>query len=174
MKLIIKKVSGFTLIELLIYIAILSAVTIMVSESFVILSKGRGGVEAKSELNSNLRFVLERIRRDVAGASSLVTPDTTAATSSLLELVISSSTVKYSLDNNRVARQVGVQALEYISSDKINVKSLSFGRLENTNTVLNKKRISVEINILGAYNSTSPDWQYSQSEKASVDIQKDF
>jgi len=174
MKAMIKKVAGFTLIELLIYLAILSAVTVMVADSFIILNKGRGGVEAKSELNSNLRFAIEMMKRDIAGASGLTTPATTSATSSLLELTVNGSSVKYSIDNNKIARQVDAGTLEYISSDKIKIQNLYFGRSENINTVLNKKRVSLEINIAASYNSTSPDWQYSQSEKVSVDIQKDF
>lgn len=174
MKATIKKIAGFTLIELLVYLAILSAVTVMVADSFIILNKGRGGVEAKSELNSNLRFVIEMMKRDIAGASGLTTPAVTSATSSFLELTVNGSAIKYSIDNNKIARQVNVETPEYISSDKINIKNLYFGRSENINTVLNKKRISVEVNISAAYNSTSPDWQYSQSEKVSVDIQKDF
>jgi type II secretory pathway pseudopilin PulG len=170
----IKKLAAFTLIELLVYMAILAGVTVMVADSFLILNKGRGGVEAKSELNSNLRFVMERIKRDVASASALTMPDTTAATSSLLNITLGANAIKYAINNNRVTRQVDEQALEYISSDKIKITSLYFGRVENNNAVLNKKRINVEINITGAYNSTSPDWQYSQSEKTSVDIQQDF
>jgi len=166
--------AGFTLIELTIYIAILSVVTVVVADSFLILNKGRGGVEAKSELNSNFRFATEKIKRDVAAATNLTTPNTTAASSTLLDLTVASSSIKYTLNNNRVTRQVDAQPFEYITSDTVKISSLYFNRLENINTVLNKKRLSVEINIAGSYNSTSPDWQYSQSDKTSVDLNQDF
>jgi type II secretory pathway pseudopilin PulG len=169
-----KKAAGFTLIELAIYIAILSVVTVVVADSFLILNKGRGGVEAKSELSSNSRFATEKIKRDIASASGLVTPDTTAASTTLLNLTISGASIKYTVNNNRVTRQVDSNPFEYITTDSVRVNELSFTRLENINTVLNKKRISVEINIAGVYNSTSPDWQYSQSEKTSVDLNQDF
>lgn len=168
------KKSGFTLIELAIYIAILSIVTIVVADSFLILNKGRGGVEAKSELNSNFRFATEKIKRDISTASNLVTPDTTAASTTLLNLIVSGSSVKYTLNNNRVTRQVDSSPFEYITADTVKVTSLYFNRLENINTVLNKKRISVEINIAGSYNSASSDWQYSQDSKTSVDLNQDF
>lgn len=168
------KKSGFTLIELAIYMAILSIVTIVVADSFLILNKGRGGVEAKSELNSNFRFATEKIKRDVAMASNLVTPDTTAASTTLLNLTISGASVKYTLNNNQVTRQVDSLPFEYITANTVKITNLYFNRLENINTVLNKKRISVEINIAGSYNSTSPDWQYSQDSKTSVDLNQDF
>ena len=166
--------SGFTLIELVIYLAVLSIITVVVADSFLILNKGRGGVEAKSELNSNFRFAVEKMKRDIAAADNLVSPDTTAASSTLLNLTIASSSIKYTLNNNRVTRQIDAQAFEYITSDTVKINSLYFNRLENTNSVLGKKRISVELNISGAYNSTSPDWQYSQNEKTSIDLNKDF
>ena len=174
MKISLKKIAGFTLIELMIYLAILSVITVVVADAFLILNKGKGGVEDKSELNSNLRFVIERMKRDVSSASSLTTPNTTAATSSSLVLVVGANSISYTITNDRIARQVDAQPVEYISSDKVKITSLYFNRLENTNTVLDKKRISVEINIFATYNSTSPDWQYSQSERTSVDLNQDF
>jgi len=169
-----KKALGFTLIELVVYIAILSVVTIMVADSFLILNKGRGGVEAKSELNSNTRFVIERIKRDVAAASALNSPASSVATSTLLDLTVASSSIKYTVSANKVTRQVDAQTPENISSDNINFDSLYFARVENTNPILNKKRISVEINISAYYNSLSPDYQFRQSEKTSIDLNQDF
>jgi len=174
MKFKITKKIGFTLIELMIYVSVLSVITVVVADSFLILNKGRSGVEAKSELNSNFRFAVEKIKRDVALADNLVSPDTTAASTTVLNLTIASSSVKYTLNNNRVTRQVDSQPFEYITSDTVKVTNLYFNRIENTNSVLNKKRISVEINIFGAYNSASPDWQYTQNEKTSIDLNKDF
>lgn len=171
---LMKLKSGFTLLELVIYISVLSIITVVVADSFLILNKGRGGVEAKSELNSNLRFAVEKIKRDIASADNVITPSLVTASSTVLDLTIASSSVKYTLNNNRVTRQVDAQAFEYITSDTIKINSLYFNRLENINTVLNKKRISVELNISGTYNSASPDWQYSQNEKTSVDLNKDF
>ncbi len=173
MKLILNK-KGFTLIELLIYVALLAGMTVMIAETFIILNKGKGGVQAKSELNSNLRFVTERIKRDVSASSVLVSPVNTAATSSILELTIEGDIVKYFLNNGQVVRQVGVLTPENISSDKVRITTLYFSRMENTNPVLDKTKVGVEINISGAYNSTSPDWQYSSSEKASADLKTDL
>jgi len=165
---------GFTLIELTIYMAVLSIITVVVADSFLALNKGRSGVQAKSELDSNFRFAVEKMKRDVASADTLVVPGTTAASTTSLSLTIASSSVVYTLSNNRVTRQIDAQPFEYITSDTVKINSLYFNRLENINPVLNKKRISVEINIFGAYNSTSPDWQYSQNDKTSVDLNKDF
>ena len=144
------------------------------ANSFLILNKGRGGVEAKTELNSNMRFVVERMKRDISSASALNTPSSTAATSSLLDITVAGSSIKYTLSANKVTRQVDAQAVEYITSDNVKFDTLYFARMENTNAVLNKKMESVEINLGGSYNSTSPDYQYRQSEKTTVDLNQDF
>lgn len=165
---------GFTLIELIIYISILSIVAVIVADSFLILNKGRGGVEAKSELNSNFRFAIEKIKRDVSMADNLSIPSDTVSSSTSATLIIASSSVKYFLDNNRLVRQVDSGLFEYLTSEKVRINNLYFYRLENSNSVLNKKRIILEFGISGVYNSNSPDWQYSHEEKTSVDFNKDF
>lgn len=170
----IKKNLGFTLIELVIYVSILSIITLVVADSFIALNKGRAGVEAKSDLNSNLRFATEKMKRDISSASNLVTPANITASTTVLELTIASNSVKYTTNNNRVTRQVDALPFEYITSDTIKINNLFFSKLLYDNTNLSKTRVSVEINIFGAYNSTSPDWQYSQNEKTTVDLNPDF
>lgn len=164
------------MVELLIYMAVLALVTVMVANSFIILNKGRGGVEAKSELNSNLRFIVEKMKRDISAASAIASPGTTTASSSLLELTIGVNSIKYTRDinTNRVSRQINTEPIEYISSNNVKISDLYFSKLENINNVLNKKRVSVEINIFASYNSSSPDYQYQQNVKTTVDLNQDF
>lgn len=166
--------SGFTLMELLIYIAILSIMTVIVADTFIMLTKGQGNIQAKSELNSNLSFSLEKIKRDVASADDLTVPFTAGSSAAELNLVIDGNTVNYSVIGGRLVRRVGVAASEYITSDRVNISQISFSRRENSNSSLTKKTVVVEISISAAYNSTSPDWQYSQSVETSVNINQDF
>ncbi len=168
------KLPGFTIMELTLYIAVLAVMTIIVSNTFLILNKGGSNVEAKSELNSNFHFVIEKIKRDVSAATAISSPAVVGANSTLLDITVGGQSIKYTVTGNRITRQVGAQPLEYISSDLVNIINLNFLRLENTNIVLNKKRISVEINLLGVYNSLSPDLNYSQGQKTTVDLNQDF
>ena len=166
--------SGFTLMELALYIAILAVMTIVVSNTFLILNKGGVNVEAKSELNSNFHFVIEKIKRDVSSATAISSPAGAGANSTLLEVTVGGQLIKYTVSNNRVGRQSNNLPIEYVSSDSVNITNLNFLRLENINTYLGKKRISIEITIAGAYNSLSPDLQYSQSQKTTIDLNQDF
>ena len=66
---------GFSLLELLIYMAILSIMSVILSASFLSLTKGRAKSESRTEVNSNLRFAMERIVQDINAASAVSAPD---------------------------------------------------------------------------------------------------
>jgi len=160
--------------ELMIYVSVLSIMSVIVANTFISLGKGGSNVEAKSELNSNFRFAIEKIKRDVSLATAISSPAVAGANSNLLDVTVSGQSVKYTITNNKISRQVGVQAVEYITSDAINITALSFTRLENVNSVLNKKRISVEIIMTGEYAGSNPELRYQQSQKTTAVINQDF
>jgi len=171
---IFKKESGFTLLELLIYIAILAIITLVIANAFIILNRSRGQVEAKNEVSSNLRFALEKTKRDIVTAKSLVTPAVKNTASSTLELTIASDTIKYFASSSLLFRQTNTNAPEQITTSKVKINSINFKRLENYNAVLKKKRVSVEISFTISYNSLSPDWQYNLSDKTTAEVSADL
>jgi len=171
---IFKKSSGFTLLELLIYIAILAIITLVIANAFIILNRSRGQVEAKNEVSSNLRFALEKTKRDIVTAKSLVTPAVKNTASSTLELTIASDTIKYFASSSLLFRQTNTNAPEQITTAKVKIDSINFKRLENYNAVLKKKRVSVEISFTISYNSLSPDWQYGSSDKTTAEVSADL
>jgi type II secretory pathway component PulJ len=168
------KLPGFTLMELILYLSVLMIMSVIIANIFILLNKGGSNVEAKSELNSNFHFTVEKIKRDVSLATTINTPATASATSTILDLTVGGQSIKYTVTGTQVSRQIATQTPEYITTDLIKISSLIFTRLENVNTILNKKRIVVEINISGSYNSTSPDLNYTQSQKTSISLNKDF
>jgi|GEM_PF-1395211 prepilin-type N-terminal cleavage/methylation domain-containing protein len=170
----IKFKTGFTLMELLIYMAVLSIMSVVVSDSFLTLNKGRDNIEIKSELNSNLSFVLEKVKYDISVAEGLNFPAVAGESAAALDLSIGGENIYYSLDQGRLVRQAGVGSPEFISPENLNISNLSFTRLENINPFLGSKKVSLEINISGAYNSGDPGRQYEQSRKAMVNLNADF
>lgn len=169
-----KNLPGFTLMELSLYLTVLVIMSVILANTFLLLNKGGSNVEAKSELNSNFHFVIEKIKRDISVATALTTPSTAGATSTILDLTVGGQSIKYTVTNNRITRQIGSQTADYLSTDLIKISNLVFTRTENTNPIFNKKRIGVEINITGAYNSTSPDLNYSQSQNTTLNLNQDF
>lgn len=174
MKEILKNKKGFSLLELLIYISVLAIVTMVVAQGFLILNKGRAQVEAKSELNSNLRFAMESIKRDIAKASNVTDPVVINVDSSQLILLVGANSVKYSISGNRLVRQVDSNPAESIVSGNIFVSNINFVRLENINTVLNKKNISIKISLSARFDSQSPDWQFSSTEISSESLRTEL
>jgi len=164
------KQKGFTLIELLIYIAILAIITTAVADSFIILNKGRARVEAQGELNANLRFIMEKIKREITSASNVAFPINAGESSNYLDVVVGGDVIRYSLSNDQLTRKVNSQPAEVIGSDKIKINNLIFTRIENQNTILDKKMVSIQLSISESYNSTSPDWLFTQTKKTSIDL----
>ena len=165
---------GFTLLELLIYISILAIVTLVVADAFIMLNRSRGQVEAKNEVSSNLRFALEKSKRDVVTAKSLVTPVTKNTSSSTMELTIGSDNIKYFASSSLLFRQINTNTPEQITTAKVKIDSVNFKRLENYNSVLKKKQVGVEISFTISYNSLSPDWRYNSSDKTTAIVASDL
>ncbi len=165
-----QKSKGFSLLELLIYIALLLVVLTVIVPTFISFSQGRGRTISRSEVDSVLRFATEKISQDIKSASFITTPASAAATSSVLAMTVSGSSVTYDLIDNKLRRQAGVAQPEIISSDSVAVSNLVFTRIENINTVLAKKSVSIEIDVTASYNSTSPEWQYSANKKTTVSL----
>ncbi|QQG52606.1 MAG: hypothetical protein HY931_00010 [Candidatus Falkowbacteria bacterium] len=170
----IKLKSGFTLMELLLYLSVLLIMSVILANTFLLINKGGANVQAKSELNSNFTFINAKIKRDILLATALTTPATAGATSSVLDLTVEGQSIKYTLSGNRITRQINSQPAEYISSDFVKINDLQFTRSENSNSVLGKKRVGVEIDFSGAYNSTSPELNYTQSQKTTINLNQDF
>ncbi|MBI5147852.1 MAG: four helix bundle protein [Parcubacteria group bacterium] len=161
---------GFSLLELLIYVAVLAIVTVIVSGFFLAINKGRGQVDARTEVNQNIRFALSAIERDLSAASSVTVPATTGATSSVLTLISGGNTVTYATTTlNRLQRTVNSLS-EVIVSERVKIDSLSFVRLENTSNALGKTFVSVETGLGVSYDSESPDQQYSAARKTTMSL----
>lgn len=164
---------GFSLLELLIYVAILSVVTLSVAGIFVYINKGRGQTESKAEVNSNLRFAIEKISQDLRYATSVTTPANPSSTSTSLILNSGGSTITYCIAIGFLRRQVGGacdQNSESITSDSVIMSDALFTRLENINNIFNKTIVSIRINITAAYNSSSPDYEYSETKNTTVSL----
>lgn len=168
-----KQPQAFSLIELLIYISLISVISLVISTTFITFSRGRGQVEARGEVNSNLNFAVEKISQDLRLASAVANPSPAGNTSNgTLVATVSGSTVTYCIASNQLRRQVGAGSCDSnsptITSPNVIISAANFTRLENTNSVLSKTMVSIEADLQASYNSTSPDWQYSEQKETTV------
>ncbi len=160
--------NGFSLLELLIYIAILSGLMVIISNTFVSLSKGRGQAQAKNEVNAAIRFATERIRQDAKGASAIVAP-TLGTPGSTLQMTVGGVPITYDVllgqlrrnDNGTMATTTGTN---------VSVGAPTFTRLENYNTTLLATTTSIQVAMNFSYNASSTDWVYSAALRTTISL----
>ena len=152
---------GMSLLELLLYIAILSGLMVIVSDAFITLSKGRGQSEARSEVNSAIRFAHEHIKQDVKNASALSTP-VLGTPSNTINLTVSGVPVVYDVLGGVLRRtENGVTAST--TGSTVAVDAPIFTRLENYNSVLKATTTALQTTMTFRYNASSTDWVYSDT-----------
>src|SRR3989344_1389425 len=157
---------GMSLLELLLYIAILSGLMVIISDAFISLSKGRGQAEARSEVNSAIRFAIERIKQDVKNASAVSAP-TLGTPSSSLSVTVSGVPVVYDVLGGALRRiENGVVATT--TGSLVFVDTPTFTRLENYNSLLDATTTSMQVAMTMRYNSLSTDWSYSDSLRTTI------
>ncbi len=160
---------GFSLLELLIYVAILAVLVVIVANTFISLSRGSGQSQARSEVDSALKFAAELIKQDIKNASAITTP-ASGGSSSSLTLTRGGATIVYDVASGVLRRTVNAGAPQNITGSNITVSSPTFTRVENTNTVFSATDISIQIKMTFAYNSTSPSWNYTTSLQSTVNL----
>lgn len=163
------KIKGFSLLELLIYMAILSGLMVIVANSFISLSKGQGQSQARSDVNSAIRFATERLRQDIKGASSVTTPSTTTS-SSTLQILVGGTTIVYDTLLGQLRRKEGVATPVSVTNNNVAVTSLLFTRQENYNTTLQSTTTAIQILMTIRYNASSTDWTYSDTLRTTVSL----
>ena len=160
---------GFSLLELLLYVAILSGLMVVVSDSFISLSKARGQAEARNEVNASIRFATERIRQDLKNASAIATP-ILGVPSTTLSVTVSGTTILYDTLAGQLRRKEGAAAPVAVSGTNVFVQVPTFTRLENYNTPLNATTTAIQVAMTFGYNASSTDWRYSDTLRTTVTL----
>lgn len=163
------KCRGFSLLELLIYVSILSIIMVIISNTFISLSKGSGQSQAKSEVNSTLRFATELLRQDIKNASAISAP-ISGVPGATLTLTRSGVEIVYDVSGGVLRRKEGTADPVNITDANITVNEPIFAKIENTNLILGTTSVSLKINMTFSYNSASSDWTYSNSLQTSVGL----
>jgi Tfp pilus assembly protein FimT len=162
-------VSGFSLLELLIYISILSIIVVIISNTFISLSKSQGQSQARSEVDSSMRFATELLRQDLKNATIVSVP-ALVGSSSTLTLTRGGVVIVYDVLGGVLRRQEGASSPVNLTNSNIIVSVPNFTRIENISSVFGTKTITIKVNMTFGYNTTSSDWIYSTSLQTSVSL----
>ena len=161
---------GISLLELLIYIALLSGLMVIVSDAFIMLSKGRGQAEARSEINSAIRFAGELIKQDVKNATAVSVP-ALGTPGSTLSLTVSGDTILYDMLDGVLRRKVNAGTPETVTGSYVTVDVPTFTRIENKNNipgVINATTTAIQVAMTMRYNAEGGDWTYEDSLRTTI------
>jgi len=161
---------GFTLLELLIYIAILSGLVLIISNTFISLSKGQAQSNARNEVDSSIRFATELLRQDIKNASIVSIPSLIGDTSNSLTLTRNGVVIIYDVSGGVLRRKEDSGNPVNVTNENILVETPIFTRTENVNSVFNTKSITLIIDMTFSYNANSPDFNYSTSLQTAVNL----
>lgn len=170
---VLKNKKGFSLLELLIYIAILSILIVVVSQSFIMLTRGRGQAEARSEVNAAVRFATERIKQDLKNATAVSFPLLGAPSVTLRATTTPNTMIRYDVSSGVLQRTEGTGTATTtlsVTGDTILVSAPLFTRLENYNTTLQATTTAILIEMAFRYNSLSSDWSYENTLRTTVTL----
>lgn len=195
MKINHNKRQGSSIFELLIYIAVISTIGTAISGGIIYLGQGNIKFTSRNEVNSAIRFVLDRIKEDVKVATSVSTPsngalaDCLSATYTSGCLVLGNSgdntTIVYAVSGGAITRKVcsgGASQLASCSgttvsltSAKVSIASASnsafqFQHLENINPTSGKIIISIKAVIRIAYSTTNTAEQYNAIKRTTFTL----
>lgn len=160
---------GFSLIELLVYIAILSLMSVVLSVAFTALTRGRAQSIARSEVESNARFALERMTYDVSAASALLSPLLGTA-SSTLRVVVNGETIAYRVHAGVLERSVNGGAVEPVTDAVVLVDTSAFTRAENYNPTLGATTTAVQARMTIRSANPAAEAAYSTELQATIDL----
>lgn len=142
---------------------------VIVSDAFIMLSKGRGQAEARSEINSAIRFAGELIKQDVKNATAVSAP-ALGTPGSTLSLTVSGVTVLYDMSGGVLRRTVNA-VVEPVTGSAVSVDVPTFTRIENKNAisgVLNATTTAIQVVMTMRYNAVSGDWTYEDSLRTTI------
>lgn len=163
-------IGGFSLLELLVYLAILSGLMVIISDTYIELSKGRGRAEARNEVNAAIRFAAERIRQDVKAASAVVSP-ALGIPGSTLQMTVGGTPVTYDVLLGQLRRNDN-GAMATTTGANVFVDPPTFTRFENYSgtTLNNATTTAIQVMMTFHYNASSTDWTYSDSLRTTISL----
>lgn len=160
---------GMSLLELLIYIAILSGLMVVVSSAFISLSKGRGQLLARNEVNSTIRFAVEKIRQDIKSASAASAP-LSGAPESMLSVIVGGVPIIYDVQDGQLRRKEGAALPIAVTGSNVFVDTVNFARIENYNAIFSATTTAIQVAMTMRYNASSTDWLYSDSLRTTISL----
>lgn len=122
---------GFTLVEMLIFMGILSLFLLVLSQIFTSLLDSFLETETTSNTDHDVRYVFERLSRDIGQADTIVVPSSAGNNSQVLQISINGATYTYASQSGKLVVTENGETSSLMGFDT-SLQSVSFTRLGNT------------------------------------------
>lgn len=119
---------GFTFIELLMYMALLSVILLVLTDTFAAILQVRTESEATSAVQQDAAFIMSRFMYDIARASAVTVPAAVGSTGASLQITVNGINYSYALSGSdlTITNNSGTDVL---NGTDTTVSALSFTRL---------------------------------------------
>lgn len=159
--------AGFSLVEFLIYFAILASVAVLLVNLLITTTRDRGAVQARSEVQQNVRYSIIRMTQAIHAATSI--NGTPGATLSLAMSDASKNPTVFDVSSNILRITEGTSSAQSLTSDAVKVNSLSFTKISNAAPA----KDTVQINITIAYKDNgNTQLQFSKNEITTASLKQ--
>ena len=147
-----KKNKGFSIMEIIIYFTLLSVISILVINNIISLFKNYNIAKSNQEIEYNAINIIDKITRDVRDARNVNISDSSfsvADGSVSLNIAsstneISSTTVKFYLNNNKLKYMKDGVDVGNISTNSVNVSNFKIFYINSSSTEAIKLELTLD------------------------------
>jgi type II secretory pathway pseudopilin PulG len=155
-----KEYLGFTLVEILVYVAVLSIIILTVAGLFLWVSNSNNKSKAIRETMDNSKRALAIMTYEIRESDSVYLPNCvfdndsgqlSLETKKYLPADETTSFIDFYICDNRLCLKKEQEDPVAITSEKVEIKRLSFSQINTTSTIS-----SIQINLEIGYKTSSP------------------
>lgn len=137
------KKRAFSLVEFIIYFAIFGFISVVLVSMLITTARDRGSVEARSEVQQNLRYALVQMTQAIHRATGI--NGTPGASLSLVMSDSSKNPTVFDLSSSTLRITEGGGSAQAMTSTNVLVTSLSFTKISNASPAKDTIQISITI-----------------------------
>ncbi len=142
------KKKGFTLVELIIYMGLLSALLVILSQVFTSIISAKLDSESRASIDQDATYLISKLTYDISRATAISSPSTFTACTSSCSLQISiggvSNTYSINSGNLRIVNNLGTNVLNGYNTS---ITAFNLTRIGNGVTPTNTDTIKINFTI---------------------------
>lgn len=153
---------GFSLLELIVYIGILAIIMVVLYAALTTFMQARARTVAGEEVSASLRYLAERLTRDVQNANAL----TDIASSSVT--LDGEEQISYTWDGIYIFRTIGSSTPERVTSERVNIDAFTLTAAQVLQPLLSATTTTIGWVIDASYAHPAPEYGFEATQRGSA------